>query len=226
MGQAVEATRCVDRNALAGKQQCRQRGDLQRCAAQQGQVQGHTYGDEEQTQQQALEGLDIGLQGVTVLRVSQQHAGQEGAQGHGQSRPLHQHSCADHHQQRGRREDLRGARARGETQNRAQHVTTQHHEAEHDAQGQTATDERTNIPAAAQVAACQGNQRQQRDNGQVLQQQNSEGGTAMIGGQLMALGQHLQHKGGGGQRQDQATHQRHADRQPEEIADSAEDRGG
>jgi hypothetical protein len=41
-------------------------------------------------EQQALEGLDVGLQLAPVLAVGQQHAGQEGAQRHRQAQPLHQ----------------------------------------------------------------------------------------------------------------------------------------
>ena len=41
--------------------------------------------DEEQAQQQALERLDVGLELVAVLRVGQQHAGQERAQRHRQA---------------------------------------------------------------------------------------------------------------------------------------------
>jgi hypothetical protein len=46
-------------------------------AHQHAEVDAHAHGDEEQAQQQALEGLDVGFQLAPVLAFGQQHAGQE-----------------------------------------------------------------------------------------------------------------------------------------------------
>jgi len=56
------------------------RGDRTRLAEHARQVDAHAHGHEEQAQQQALEGLDLGLEFVPEFRVGQQHAGQERAQ--------------------------------------------------------------------------------------------------------------------------------------------------
>ena len=70
-------------------------------------VDAHAHGDEEQAQQQALEGLDVGFQLAPVFAFRQQHAGQEGAQRHRQAHELHQRGDRHHQQQRGGGEDLR-----------------------------------------------------------------------------------------------------------------------
>ncbi len=49
-------------------------------AEQDAEIDAGPHGDEEQAEQQALEGLDVGLELVSELAVGQYHAGQKGAQ--------------------------------------------------------------------------------------------------------------------------------------------------
>ena len=84
-------------------------------------VRGHAHRDEEQAEQQALEGLEVGLQLVAELAVGEQHAGEEGAERHREAGQVREQRGADDRQERGRGEHLAHLHARHQPQRRAQH---------------------------------------------------------------------------------------------------------
>ncbi len=115
-----------EHGALDGEQADDQAEDQQRLFEQQAEIHAHAHGDEKQAQQQALERLDRGLDFVAVLRIGQQHAGEEGAERHGQARALEAPGDAQHQQQREGGEDLALARARDVAEHRPREEVAAH----------------------------------------------------------------------------------------------------
>ncbi|MNJ48255.1 hypothetical protein D3C77_434450 [compost metagenome] len=143
---------------------------------------------------------------MAVFRVGQQQAGEEGAQGHGNAGFFHQPGSADHNQQRGGGGHFPQAGAGHGAEHRAQQVA-----ATDDDHGDAGEHLQAMLQAVAiaGVRAAGGQQRHQgdqRDRGDVLEQQDGERQAAVRGVELLALGQALQAKGGGRQRQAQAEH--------------------
>ena len=197
-------------DALDRHQQHRQSGYQPRTDYQQVQVGGHAHADEEQAQQQALEGLEVRFQFVPVFRVGQQHAGQECAQCHGNARLLHQPARAQHHQQRGRDGYLQGAGPGNHAEEGPQQIASAHH---HQGDHQQHAPERGQHLQATAGSDClveQGDHGNQRDCGNVLEQQDGKGKSPRRRLQLLALGQDLQAEGSRRQGQRQAEHHRAA----------------
>ncbi|MND91455.1 hypothetical protein D3C80_835770 [compost metagenome] len=160
------------------------------------QVGAHAHADEEQPQQQALEGFDLRFQLVTVFRVGQQQAGEESAKGHGDTRFFHQPGGADHHQQCGGSRHFRQAGAGHGAEHWAQQVATAD---DHHGDAGEYLQAVLQAVALAGVRATGGQQRyqgDQRDRGDVLEQQDGERQTAVRGIELFVLCQALQAKGG------------------------------
>ena len=95
----------------------------------------HANGGEEEAEQQALEGLDIGLQFVPVFGFREQHASREGAKRHGKAAPARQRRGARDDEQRDGGEDLRRLR----TADRAKHPRHDQPAAEQDGGDDTQT---------------------------------------------------------------------------------------
>src|SRR5229473_3488359 len=81
-------------------------------------VRAHAHGYEEKTEQQALEGLDVGLQLVAKFGIGEEHPGEEGAERGRQADFLHDERGAHHEQQRRRGKYLATAVARRRLQHR------------------------------------------------------------------------------------------------------------
>ena len=108
-GHAEQAAQAGEQNRLAEQQGEHQAGDHPALAQQELQVDAHADGDEEQPQQQAAKRLDHRAHLMAVMGLGEQHAGEEGAEGHGQPGQIGEHAGAEHDQQRERGEDLRVA---------------------------------------------------------------------------------------------------------------------
>ena len=63
-------------------------------------IDGHADGHEEQAEQDAAERLDVGLELMAEIGFGQEHAGQEGAHGHGQAGIFHDEGRAEDDEQR------------------------------------------------------------------------------------------------------------------------------
>jgi hypothetical protein len=105
---------------------------LQRRRPQHVKVYPHAHRNEEQSQKQALERLDIGFQFAPVFAFCQQHTGQEGAQCHGQTHALHQSGNTNHQQQRGGSEDFGCLAVGNPAQQRSQREPTTDHDGSND----------------------------------------------------------------------------------------------
>ena len=138
-------------------------------------VNAHAHRDEEQAQQQALEGLDVGFQLAAVFAVGQQHPGQKSPERHRQAHHHHQIRNAHHQQQRGGGEDFRRAALGNPAQQGAQQQATAEHDgADHadDLQGLQQHLARRMVVASPRGRAQQGQQRQDGDGRHVLEQQD------------------------------------------------------
>ncbi|MCY1238940.1 hypothetical protein D9M72_517010 [compost metagenome] len=161
---------------------------------------------------------------MPVFRIGQQHAGQEGPQRHRQSDRIHHQRDADHQQQRKRGEHLAHVGARDKAQRRPNQVAAaDHHRADHRHRlhaGHPASGARTG--AAGSLDGKQGQQRDHRDGGNVLEQQDAEAGGAGRRAEQVALGQRRQRDRGGRQRQAQAGDQRHLPRRTRQCGRPAD----
>ena len=132
-------------------------------------------------QQQALEGLDVGFELVSIFALGQDHARQEGAQRRGEPHPVHQHGDADHQGQRGGGEDLPES---GPGQ-RAKERIDEKLPGAHDAQDR-GDDHQRLLPAGSSRLGQrdragrrqQGQDRQGGDHRQVLEEQDRKRGLA------------------------------------------------
>jgi hypothetical protein len=224
--QAGEPAHRVQDSRLDRNQQRHQAQHAPRLVEQQAEVRGHADGDEEQTQQQAFEWLDVRLQFVAVLGIRQQHTGEKRAQRHRQTRGTHCERGAGNGQQRSRGEDFRHLGQRQDPQDRTQQVAAADHDEGQGADGLGRTQQRTaagldRLPCAQQRQQCE-----EGDHREVLEQQDGERGAAVVLCQLLALGEHLQDQRGGRHRQAKAGDQRGGRRLVLPPGNRREHRGG
>ena len=181
-------------------------------------------GDEEQAQQQALERVDIAFELVAVLAGSQHDTGDEGTERGREADQRHQQRDADHHQQGGGGEqfaqigpgDVAEQRADGEDPDRddRRHRADTDERGEPDRHGRGQIDRAMHPARAAHPRAMetgerqQGEQREDRDDGDVLHQQDREAGLATLAAEQVLLAQRLDHDRGRGQRQHHADGER------------------
>ena len=165
-------------------------------------------------EQQALERLDVRLEGVPVLGPGQEHAGEKGAQRHGHAGRRHQLRDADHQQQREGREELAHARLRDEPHRRPREVA-----ADHDHPGHRGKGDAEALPVARaggrRAGREQGDERDERDGRDVLEQEDGEGRAAGGRGELVALRHRLHGDRGGRQREGEARDEGGLPRQPQ-----------
>ncbi len=136
-----------------------------------GEVERHADGQEEQPHQQAAERLDVAFDLVPVARTRQHHPGKESAHRHGQPGDLHQQCRTEDHQQRARRQDLARPRPRQQGEERVQ--TPARHHQEHRQRGrrhQNAGPSRLAVREGRQ----KGDHRQKRHDHQILEQEDRD----------------------------------------------------
>ena len=164
------------------------------------QVEHHADGDEEQAEQDVAERLDVLLDLVAILGLRDQHAREECAQRERQARELGQRRHAQRDQQHVQHEQLGRALARDHMEPPAHRLLA---EEQDQRQGDARLQQRATHrgDAAASGARERGNEDQERDDGQVLEQQDAHRVAPVRGAQLRALCQHLRHDGGRAHRQ-------------------------
>ena len=191
------------------------------------QVQRHAHAQEEEAQQQTTERLDVGFQLVAEARFGQQHAGHEGAHGHGQAAHFHQQAGAQHHQQRGRGHDFPSAAGGQHAEQGVEHPEARGHQGAQAEQGDAdGLPQRCRVCGAIGRAGCQEfHDGQQRHDQQVLEQQDGDDALTARRGQLLPLAQHLHDDGGGGEHEAGGADEGHRPRGPEQGADDGEQDG-
>ena len=157
-------------------------------------VDGHADAHEEQRQQQAAERLDVGLEFMPVVRLGEQHAGQERAERHRHAGLLHQQRGAQHHQQRRGGHHLARAGLRQQPEERIEQIAAGDDDHRDGADDPRHGAQAVHEPGRRALAAL----RQQRQRGEqrhdrhVLEQQDGEGALAVDLLELAALFENLQ----------------------------------
>ncbi|MCY1522952.1 hypothetical protein D9M68_578320 [compost metagenome] len=153
----------------------------------------------------------------------QKDPGQEGAHGHGQAAKLHQQGRPQHHQQRGRGHDLAGVRRSQQPEQRVEQPPARRQ------QGQDAAHRNGRLqPRIAVFGAAgrrqQAGQRQQGDDGQILQQEDRHDALPLRAGGLAPFGENLHDDRGGRQHKPHRRHEGRWSGQPGQQADARQER--
>jgi len=225
-GQAEGKAEARRDNRLHKEQAEHGQGNPHRLVADHPPVDAHADGHEEQSQHQALEGLQIDLDLVAVFRFGQQQAGKKGAERHGQAGIAGDRGDADDGQQHRRHEHLGAAGLRDQAQGRAQDQPPDHID-RNDGQRRLA-ERQSQVPAepAVELGAEHPDHEQDGHHGQVLHQQDRETGPAQGRADPAALQQQLHDD----RRRRQGKTGAEDDRGPHRVAefkgDQADDRAG
>ena len=182
----------------------RQKADQQQCdtagpGQQQAEIDRHAHRNEEQPEQQPLERLDIGFQGMPVFRTRQQHTGQKSAQRHRQADLRHQLGNSQHQQQGKGRKHFSGVRRGDQTQSRPCQVAAYHDDAGDG--GDRLQGVQPGSTCCCGVGGKQWNGCKERDCRNVLKQQDGEGAAPGRRWQKVAFAHGLHGDGGRGQGQ-------------------------
>ena len=194
---AEEAGDEEDHGGLGQHQHHHAGQDQQPVAAQHAEVEAHADAHEEEAEQDAAEGLDVCFELVAEGGFREQHAGQEGAHGHGKAAELHGQRGAEDDEQGGGGHHL----PRPGTGEQGEHRVEQP-AAGGDQGGEREQGEADGDPVRAFRLVPRGEDRdqgQERHDRQVLQQQDGDDALPGGGGDLALLLQHLHGDGGGGQ---------------------------
>jgi hypothetical protein len=191
-GQAGQPADQQQRRELDGDESERQAENQRRLIRQQSEAQVHADRREEQPEQDALEGLDLGFQLVAEFGVRQQQAGEEGAERHRQAHHFHERGRGHDDEQTCRSEYLVAAESGNEAENGAQQITPSDEQADNGEQRHEEVRELRLLGAKAR--AQDRNDREDRDHGEILEQQDGKRGAAVTRRQLFLLGEELQHK--------------------------------
>ena len=156
-------------------------GEQQRLAQQFAHVDIHADGEEENAEQQSLERLDGGFDRLAVFGFGKKQPGDEGAERHRQAGLIGNNAGRDDHEQGGGDEQIARARRRHQSEQRLQQDAAEHDD---DGERQRGLQERPAKAAKHRAAgACreQRNEHQNRNDREILQQQNGKAGAADIG---------------------------------------------
>lgn len=181
------------------------------------QVDAHAHRDEEEAHEQPLEGRDRAFQLMTEVRVRQQHAGHERAERHRQAAGLHQQRETERGRQRGGGEHLPTVDAADMAKD-----AIEHRPAYDDHNGEQHQADHRRHAVFGPFRAEQRKQREQRNDHQVLEQQDGERLAAVAAVQFVALGQRRQHERGRGKRKREPGKDGFGPTQPEQLGGTDE----
>ncbi len=142
--------------------------------ADKGEIERHADAEEEEAEQQAAEGLDVGFQLVAEARFGEEHAGEEGAHRHRQPAELHDEGRAEHDEQRRRGHHLARPRLGEKAEDRIEQVAPRHDDAKH---GPDRDDRLEPVRCACALVARggeEGDDGERRDDGEVLEEEDRE----------------------------------------------------
>ena len=170
------------------------RGDHHRLRNREPDIGGHADRQEKEAEQQALEGFDVDLQLVAVFRIRQDDAGGERAEGHRQAGEIGDDGGRGDRQQCRRGEDFGRLDLADDTEERPHQIAA----AEQDqCDGGGALEEgRPDRAAGPGMIAEKRERGDERDRGEILEQQHRENVATGARAEQVALAQHRQHDGG------------------------------
>jgi hypothetical protein len=191
-----------------------------------GHIDRHAHRHEEEPQQEAAKGLDLGGDLMAVGGLGQQHPGQKGAEGHGHAGELGDQPGGDHHKEGQRGEDLGLPSHRDLAKEMAQDDPAQSKDRHHRDHHLERCQAERHADRQVVLAERQDNDQKEPDQ-EVLHQEHGEGGTAELGGQLAPVHQKPQDDRGRGQRQGAAhDHGRGGRRYAGQQGNHRDDHGG
>ena len=180
----------VDRAGLHQHEDHDHAGDQEKVVGDYPEVEGHSDAEEEKAEQDAAKRLDVGFELVAEHRFRQEHAGQERAHGHRQAAKLHRKRRPQHHEQGGRSHHLAGVRRRQNPEHRVEQPASggdERRERRHRDTYPRPPIRRRGLAAVAEKR----NQRQERYDRQVLQEQDRDDPLAGIRRRIAALVEQL-----------------------------------
>ncbi len=157
-------------------------------------VDGHADGDEEETEEDAAEGLDVGLELVAEGGIGQHQPGKEGAHRHGKAGEFHERRGAEHDEKRRRRHHLARPRQREHAEERVEQIAPaeQKHRERADRLQDVARAAGAELRAARRKYRHDG---EERHDGEVLEEERRRRLLAVGGDEVAALGQRLHAEG-------------------------------
>ncbi len=149
-----------------------QQNHEQGIGSEQTEVDRHAHRDEEEPHQKALEGLEVGLERMPILRIGEQHTREKGTERHRQLCECHHLRDAEHEQERERGEHLAQARAGHGLKHRSRQIAP---DSDHDDDGHEALERTRQLEAAFGLGAReQGHEAHDGNRGEVLKQEHAE----------------------------------------------------
>lgn len=202
--------------------------DLQGMGPDEAEIGGHADREEEEAEQQALEGLDVRLELVAVVGIGEQHAGGEGAERGREAGGLGDGGGAEDDEEGGRGKKLWRARAADGGEGGLEEEAPAEQD---DGDGGERLPGREPGEVGGKMSGQmagreQRQERDQGDEGDVLEEQDGEGVPPGRRGENAALAQHGQHDCGRGEGEAGAEDQAVAPGEAGEDADDGDDGGG
>ena len=159
-------------------------------------INAQSHEQKECAEQQPLEGFDDGFDGAAVFGFGEHQPGDKGAQRHRKPGHAGGHPGANCYQQGCRHEEIGTVGSRHHAQHRAQAKTANTDDDEDGERRLGKGDDNTLQHRAVSVAAQYCDEQQERDDGQILKQQNGKTGAPGLRSQTFCIGQKLHNNGG------------------------------
>jgi hypothetical protein len=223
--QPPPAAKRIEDDGLDGDETDDDGDELQRLRHQHAQIDRHSDGDEEYGEQQPLERTDIGFDLMAIFGIGEQCAGDERAEGRAETRGFHDQRHSDHRQQRARRHGLAHAGCGNDAIEPAENEAADDNHPDDGEDGEYAGAE-----VHGRLVRCadreQRHQCNERDGGEVLEQQDRESEAPMARIDLALLIQQLQREGRRGERECKPDEQRLGEGEAERKASGGEHKRG
>ena len=175
---------------------------------------------EEEAEQEALEGLHLGLHDVAVGRVGQRHAGKEGAERERQADAFGRRAGGQHDEQRDDGEGLAVVGGGERLEERAHHKAAGE-DGDGERDDRLGEDDEHVMPRTFGSRAERGREGQDEDRDDVLRDEHGGGRASHRAARLVAVGEDAGDDGGGGQGQRDADEDGDRPRKAEAPADGA-----
>ena len=151
-----------------------------------------------------LNGSMVASIGLAIFGLGEQQAGDESAERHGETGLIGDDAGGDDDEQHGGDEELAGARRRDQPEQRTQQNAAEHDDDGERDRGLQQRDAEARKHRSAGPRGEDGDEHQDRNDGEVLRQQHGKAGAADIRREALLVRQQFEHDRGRGQRQARA----------------------
>ena len=183
-------------------------GQQQRLSRDRLQIDRHADGDEKEAHQQPFEGLDLCLDLKAEARGREQHPHHEAAERHRETRLVHCPGCEKDRQQHHQGKGLAVVLTQQMLEREGHQVTPEAEDQGHHAEDNEDLPPEGDVRGQGADIREDRHDREQRHHGQVLHQEDGEGGCSVAGGEIAALVQQLHDQRRGRERQGQPHQER------------------